>query len=199
MSESGKRIRRVYASKTALLTAGAAVVTLTYQRASHDKSGVAKSVDDQERLSVAEVARNGWSLGGSYTDNNISASRHAAPGKVRADFKRLLDDVRAGNADVLVFWELARQQRDLSVYTQVRAMSEEAGVFFWLVGGTLYDLRDRNDRMMLGQLSVQAEFQSDYLRDNIMRGGGFCFKGQAAGSYSVRAPAHIRPGDATVR
>jgi DNA invertase Pin-like site-specific DNA recombinase len=34
----------------------------------------------------------------------------------------------------------------------------------------LYDLRDRNDRMMLGFQAVQAEFMADYIRDNVLRG-----------------------------
>ena len=44
------------------------------------------------------------------------------------------------------------------------------GLYFWLVGGVLYDLRDKNDRMMLGFQAVQAEWMADSIRDNVLRG-----------------------------
>ncbi|HZM79500.1 MAG TPA: recombinase family protein [Candidatus Limnocylindrales bacterium] len=34
----------------------------------------------------------------------------------------------------------------------------------------MFDLRDKNDRMFLGFQAVQAEFQGDYIRDNVKRG-----------------------------
>jgi site-specific DNA recombinase len=38
------------------------------------------------------------------------------------------------------------------------------------IGGVLYDLRDKNDRMMLGFQAVQAEWLADSIRDNVLRG-----------------------------
>jgi hypothetical protein len=46
-------------------------------------------------------------------------------------------------------------------------MCTEIGMFFWLVGGVLYDLRDKNDRM-LGFPALQAEWMADSIRDNIL-------------------------------
>jgi site-specific DNA recombinase len=43
-------------------------------------------------------------------------------------------------------------------------------MYFWLVGGVLYDLWDKNDRMMLGFQAVQAEWPADSIRDNVLRG-----------------------------
>ena len=39
-----------------------------------------------------------------------------------------------------------------------------------MVGGNLYDLRDKNDRMALGIQAVQAEWLADSIRDNVKRG-----------------------------
>ena len=58
----------------------------------------------------------------------------------------------------------------LAVYVGIRDLCVEVGLNFWLVGGILYDLRDKNDRMSLGFQAVQAEFQADYIRDGVMRG-----------------------------
>jgi site-specific DNA recombinase len=81
-----------------------------------------------------------------------------------------MDAIRAGKGDVLVVWEISRKERDLAVYVQIRDLCHQVGLFFWLVGGVLYDLRDKNDRMMLGFQAVQAEYMADYIRDNVLRG-----------------------------
>jgi|GEM_PF-743817 len=160
--------RRQFAGKAELLAAGTDVAAFTYERASQDKKEQGKSVIDQRRLNVAEVDSHGWRLAGSFMGNDRSASRHAT--KERPDFERLMDKIRAGTGDVLVVWEISRSPRDLAVYVQIRDLCNEVGLHFWLVGGVLYDLRDRNDRMMLGFQAVQAEFQADYIRDNVIRG-----------------------------
>jgi len=104
---------------------------------------------------VKEINSRGWADAGSFTDNDRSASRHAT--KDRPEFERLIGALRKGKGDVLVIWEISRKERDLAVYVKIRDMCTEIGMFFWLVGGVLYDLRDKNDRMMLGFQAVQAE------------------------------------------
>ncbi len=167
-SGSGPR-RRVWASKAELLAGGDLASALTYERASKDKKKQGKSVGDQHKLNLAEVTRYGWRHGESFSDNDVSASRHAKT-KKRQGFEDLMDRIRSGTDDVLVVWEISRKERDLAVYVMIRDLCSEVGLNFWLVGGQLFDLRDRNDRMMLGFQAVQAEFQSDYIRDNVQRG-----------------------------
>jgi site-specific DNA recombinase len=144
------------------------VRALRYQRASQDKKEQGKSVGDQGKLNVAEVTKYGWTDAGSFTDNDRSASRHAT--KERPDFELLIEAIRRGKGDVLVVWEISRKERDLAVFVQIRDMCTEVGMYFWLVGGVLYDLRDKNDRMMLGIQAVQAEWMADSIRDNVLRG-----------------------------
>ena len=61
----------------------------------------------------------------------------------------MIEQIRAGKGDVLVVWEISRKERDLAVYVKIRDMCHEVGLYLWLLGGVLYDLRDKNDRMML--------------------------------------------------
>jgi site-specific DNA recombinase len=157
-----------FASKADLQAGGSAVRALRYQRASQDKKKQGKSVGDQGNLNLAEIRRYDWSDVESFTDNNLSASRHAK--KEREDFEHLMDAIRAGRGDVLVVWTISRNQRDLAVYVKIRDLCLEVGLHFWLVGGVLFDLRDKNDRMMLGFQAVQAEFQADSIRDEVLRG-----------------------------
>jgi DNA invertase Pin-like site-specific DNA recombinase len=160
--------RRVWASKTALLAGGAEVAALRYQRASGDKKQEGKSVTDQGTENVRTVDAHGWRDAGSYTDNARSASRHAR--KEREDFERLIEHIVAGKGDVLVVWEISRKERDLAVYVKIRDLCIAEGLNFWMVGGNLYDLRDKNDRMNLGIQAVQAEWLADSIRDNVKRG-----------------------------
>lgn len=155
-------------TKSDVLAGGDAVWALTYERASQDRKEQGKSVNDQRKLNHADVTRHGWRLRESFMDNDRSASRHAR--KHREQFELLKEAIRAGRGDVLVVWEISRRERDLRVFTEIRDLCMESGLNYWLVSGVLYDIRDRNDRMMLGMQAVQAEFQADYIRDNVMRG-----------------------------
>ncbi|MEV6345932.1 recombinase family protein [Actinoplanes sp. NPDC051851] len=155
-------------SKATLLAGGSEVRALRYQRASQDKKEQGKSVHDQGVLNVKEINSRDWTDAASFTDNDRSASRHAT--KEREEFERLIEAIQTGRGDVLVIWEISRNQRDLAVYVKIRDMCTEVGLNFWLVGGVLYDLRDKNDRMMLGFQAVQAEWLADSIRDNVLRG-----------------------------
>ncbi len=154
--------------KAALLAGGLEVRALRYQRASQDKKEQGKSVGDQGVLNIKEIGSRGWKDAQSFTDNNRSASRHAV--KEREEFVKLIEAIESGQGDVLVIWEVSRNQRDLAVYVQIRDTCIRVGLNFWLVGGVLYDLRDKNDRMMLGFQAVQAEWLADSIRDNVLRG-----------------------------
>ncbi|GIF76884.1 recombinase family protein [Asanoa siamensis] len=166
VARSGNRVR--FDSKDALLAGGVDVRALRYQRASQDRKEQGKSVGDQGKLNLAEVTKRSWSDAGSFTDNDRSASRHAK--KDRPEFELLIERIEAGRGDVLVIWEMSRRERDLAVYVKIRDMCTKVGLYFWLVGGVLYDLRDKNDRMMLGFQAVQAEWMADSIRDNVLRG-----------------------------
>src|SRR6266511_2331008 len=190
---AGVRNRVRFDSKAALLAAGADANALRYQRASQDKKEQGKSVGDQGKLNLADVNRYGWRDAGSFTDNDLSASRHAK--KDRPQFELLVEAIRAGKGDVLVMWEISRKERDLAVYVKIRDMCTEIGMYFWLVGGVLFDLRDKNDRMMLGFQAVQAEWMADSIRDNVLRGiVGAAEAGRPHGkvTYGYRRIYHTR-------
>jgi len=117
--------RRTWESKADLLAGGDLVSALTYERASQDKKGQGKSISDQRVLNHSEVAQHAWRLGESFWDNDRSATRYAT--KERPDFERLMERIRTGVDDVLVVWEIARRERDLAVYVQIRDLCYEVG------------------------------------------------------------------------
>jgi site-specific DNA recombinase len=77
----------------------------------------------------------------------------------------LIEVITAGKSDVLVVWEISRKERGLEVFVTIRNLCMREGPNFWAVGGNLYDLRDKNDRMNLGIQAVQAEYMADSIRD----------------------------------
>lgn len=83
-----------------------------YVRQSLDRGGEGLAVARQIEDCTALVERNGWKLVGTFTDNDVSASS----GRVRPQYKRLMEAVEAGRVDTIVSWapdRLARRPRDL--------------------------------------------------------------------------------------
>ena len=91
-----------------------------YARISPDRDGdhlaVRRQVDDCE----ARAAREGWEVAERYVDDDVSAYN----GRVRAAYRRLLDDVRGGFIDAVIVWHvdrLMRQPRELEEFLDVCA------------------------------------------------------------------------------
>src|SRR4051794_35979397 len=91
-----------------------ALVAREYLRVSVDRSGRARSLDEQHNDNAAVADREGWSLGAAYRDEALSASRYAR--KARGGFADLLSDLDAGRfgAGVLGMWESSRGSRKVS-------------------------------------------------------------------------------------
>src|SRR5690606_26154677 len=69
-----------------------------------------RAVEEQEKETRAWVDREGWQLVDVLSDNDLSASRYAR--RTRPDWRRLIDMIRSGDVDVVVFWELSRGIRN---------------------------------------------------------------------------------------
>jgi len=78
-----------------------------YTRLSLDKDGESTSTQDQEAECRELVERQGWTVQGVYTDNDISAYT----GKVRPAYRRMLTAVADGEVDVIVSWATDRLYR----------------------------------------------------------------------------------------
>jgi site-specific DNA recombinase len=163
---------RFAGTKAELLQAAEAILSWDYRRASKDDHKLAKSVDDQATDNARQEERLGWTHAKSFQDNDLGASRQAKRrGVVREEFENLLAAIRNGEpGDVLIMWELSRRERDLAVFVRVRDLCIEYGPYFWLVGGELYDVRNRHDRSYLGSQAQQAESGADAIEEGVRRG-----------------------------
>jgi site-specific DNA recombinase len=75
-----------------------------YLRISQDRTGAGLGVDRQREDCEALAARNGWNVVETYTDNDVSAFS----GKTRKDYRRMLADLDAGIATIVIAWHTDR-------------------------------------------------------------------------------------------
>jgi site-specific DNA recombinase len=101
--------------------AGAAAV---YCRISDDREGRALGVQRQEDDCRGLARARGWDVAEVYLDNDFSAFSR----KLRPAFRRMLDDLREGHRDGLVFYHLDRLVRSNRELEDVVDVCELAGV-----------------------------------------------------------------------
>lgn len=99
MNKSPRRIRRTGPQR-------AAIYARISDARDDDTAGVERQLEDCRALSEAR----GLDVVGEYVDNN----RSAYSGRVRPEYERLLEDVRAGRIDAVVVWATDRLYRRLS-------------------------------------------------------------------------------------
>ncbi|MEV6274961.1 recombinase family protein [Nocardia sp. NPDC051832] len=136
-----------------------------YARVSDDRSGFARSVDEQQADNRAVCERHGWQILGEYSDNDIGASKWTKK-KVRPEYERLKEDIRPG--EVIVFWEASRNTRDMPVYYALEDLCADLGVM-WCFSGRLLDPRDPDDQFMGGFEALLAKRETDLTRKRVLR------------------------------
>ena len=137
-----------------------------YARVSSDPRGVGRSTSEQEADCRAIAEREGWQVVATFIDNDKSASRYAN-GK-RPEYLKLIEYLKAGNADVLVTWEASRTQRDLDAYVKLRDLCRDAGVL-WSYSGRTYDLARTDDAFTTGLDALLSEREASVTRDRVLR------------------------------
>lgn len=142
-----------------------------YLRVSLDKSGRARSTEEQHEDNERETKNFGVTLVGEpYTDVDRSASRFAR--KAREDFGRLVDDLRADRfgADYLVLWESSRGSRRVGEWVElVDLLEQHQHKVFVTTHGRLYDPANPRDRRSLLEDAVDSEYESGKMSKRLRR------------------------------
>lgn len=95
-----------------------------YKRVSKKEQAIKGfSLQAQDEVLNEHIEKNGYILVGDYADEGISASTLNRP-----DLQRLLDDVRAGKIDLIIFTKLDRWFRSVAHYYKIQEILEEHGV-----------------------------------------------------------------------
>lgn len=165
-SKHTRRPAARFASKEALLAGGPDVQAADYRRASVDVTGEAVSVESQHEVNGGRIHARSWTWAATFADNDQSGAD-----ETREEYLALMERITMGpRIDVLVFWARSRESRDLALYAILRNHCLDHGVYFWLVGETLYDLRQPQDVLNLNINAVMDEHQRLEMIEAIRRG-----------------------------
>lgn len=135
-----------------------------YGRQSHGKD---KSIGEQLDLGAARAACEGWAVARRYQDK-VSASRHA--GAIRPEWLLLIDDVVQGRVDLIWLWETARGDRRAASWLLLLEACQEHNVTLYIeTDRREYDLNRRRDWMTMAEDGLEAQGESDKIRDRVRR------------------------------
>lgn len=123
------------------------------------------SVADQLHECRERCAESDWHIRAEFCDDGISASRY---GRHRPQWEAAKAALRPG--DVLVVWEASRATRDLEEYVSLRSLCTSTGVLLAYGDDTLLDMRKGSDRRNSAQAIVDAEYESEKLKERAQRG-----------------------------
>ncbi|MGH3571949.1 MAG: recombinase family protein [Pseudonocardiaceae bacterium] len=141
-----------------------------YLRVSLDRSGRARSLEEQHADHEQVAAEHGWILGESYRDESVSASRYSR--KTRDDFARLIADLENGQfgAQVLMIWESSRGSRRVGEWVKLLELCEQRSVSIHVVTHhRTYDPANGRDRRSLLEDAVDGEYESSKMSARLRR------------------------------
>jgi DNA invertase Pin-like site-specific DNA recombinase len=120
---------------------------------------------DAQRSSLTAFAKSkGWKVVGVYADEGKSARKRL---KGRKEIFRLLDDVRAGEVDVILFKELDRWFRSVSDFYKVQDVLDEHGVTWVSERQPNLGMATKEDRLQVNLLLSVGQNETDSTADRI--------------------------------
>lgn len=141
-----------------------------YDRNSKTNPKGGTSIQDQGIENKRLCERNGWIVVETFEDPGRSASRYAK--KPRPDYdemiRRLDVDHKAKECDVVVVWESSRANRNARAHLELRDLCERRGVLL-CVNGRIHDMRNRQDRFMVGFDALRAEDEAEAIQERNAR------------------------------
>jgi DNA invertase Pin-like site-specific DNA recombinase len=130
-----------------------------------------------------------------YIDDGISGQKLN-----RGDFSRLMDNVRAGSVDLIIFTKLDRWFRSLRHYLNTQATLEDCGVNWLAVSQPYYDTTTPQGRAFVAQSMTFAELEAQNDSERILSVFDYKYKhgevlsGNVPLGYSIQNK-HMIPND----
>lgn len=144
-----------------------------------------KYIDDRENMILA----------GTYIDDGISGQKLN-----RDDFQRLLDDVRAGRIDLIIFTRLDRWFRSLRHYLNTQEILDRHGVSWIAIEQPYFDTSTPHGRAFVNNSMIWAELEAQNDSDRILGvfddkvDNGEVLSGSTPLGYSI-VNKHLEPDD----
>ncbi len=128
-----------------------------YARISDDREGLALGVSRQVEDCRRLAAQRGWPVVDAYVDNDVSAWK----GQTRPEYRRMLEDVKAGTVDAVVVWALDRLHRAPRELEEFFEICDAAGVTALASVSGDVDLGTHDGRFLARILGAVARKESD--------------------------------------
>lgn len=129
-----------------------------YVRISKDREGAGLGVDRQRRDCLAAAERLGWTVVGTYTDNDLSAYS----GKPRPGYRSMLSSVDNGDADAIIAWHTDRLHRSPVELEAFIDVCDRNGVTVQTVQAGTIDLATASGRMVARMLGAAARHEVEH-------------------------------------
>lgn len=123
------------------------------------------SLEAQEAGLRAEAKKKGWKVVGVYADEGKTARKRL---KDRRAIHRLMDDVKAGRVDVILFKELDRWMRNLSDFYKIQDVLDEYGVEWLSQQQPQLEMRTKEGRLQVNVLLSVGQNETDTTSDRIV-------------------------------
>lgn len=94
---------------------------------------------------------------GQYIDDGISGTKYSQ----RDELQRLLDDVRDGKIDLILFTKLDRWFRSVRHYTATQEILDRHGVGWTAIWEPIYDTTSPQGRLVTNQMMSIAQFEAE--------------------------------------
>lgn len=130
-----------------------------------------------------------------YIDDGISGQKLK-----RDDFQRLLDDVRAGKIDLVIFTRLDRWFRNLRHYLNTQDILDKYGVSWTAIEQPYFDTSTPHGRAFVNNSMIWAELEAQNDSDRILGvfddkvDNGEVLSGSTPLGYSIKGK-HLTPND----
>lgn len=178
-------------------SSGALLRTAIYIRVSTNRQAQhGDSIDEQTQTLTDYVNnRDNLLLYDTYIDDGVSGQKLKRDG-----FTRLLNDVRTGNIDLIVFTKLDRWFRSLRHYLNTQATLEKYGVNWLAVSQPYYDTSTPQGRAFVSQSMTFAELEAQTDSERILAVLDYKYKrgevlsGMTPLGYSI-VDKHLKPND----
>lgn len=122
------------------------------------------SLDAQRASLTAFAQARGWKVIGVYADEGKTARKRL---KGRKEIFRLLEDVKAGQVDIILFKELDRWFRSVSDFYKVQDVLDEYGVTWVSERQPTLGMHTKEDRLQVNLLLSVGQNETDSTSDRI--------------------------------
>ncbi len=122
------------------------------------------SLEAQEAGLRAEAEKKGWKVVGVYADEGKSARKRL---RDRKAIHRLMDDVKAGLVDVILFKELDRWFRSISDFYKIQDVLDQYGVEWFSQQQPTLEMRTKEGRLQVNVLLSVGQNETDAGSDRI--------------------------------